>query len=86
MWPYLLDVDLDQIVANVRQINPQVVIIPVSAKTGAGIEAWLTRVRQATGRSSQPSDRAPHLITSSDHRLGGAGQCFGIALPCLMAS
>jgi hypothetical protein len=50
------------------------------------MEAWLTRVRQATGRSSQPSDRAPHLITSSDHRLGGAGQCFGIALPCLMAS
>jgi hydrogenase nickel incorporation protein HypB len=42
-------VDLDQIVANVRQINPQVVIIPVSAKTGAGMEAWLTWVRQATG-------------------------------------
>jgi len=61
--PYL-DVDLDRIVANVRQINPQVVIIPVSAKTGAGMEAWLTWVRQATGRSSQPSDRAPHLITA----------------------
>lgn len=34
--PYL-DVDLAQISANVRQINPDVVIIPVSAKTGAGL-------------------------------------------------
>jgi hydrogenase nickel incorporation protein HypB len=61
--PYL-DVDLDRIVANVRQINPQVVIIPVSAKTGAGMEAWLNWVRQATGRSTQPSDRDHDLVTA----------------------
>ncbi|TAD76245.1 MAG: hydrogenase accessory protein HypB [Oscillatoriales cyanobacterium] len=61
--PYL-EVDLDRIVANVRQINPQVVIIPVSAKTGAGLEDWLNWVRQVTGRSHQPSDRTPDLITA----------------------
>ena len=37
--PYL-DVDLDQIEANVRQINPQVTIFRVSAKTGDGLTPW----------------------------------------------
>lgn len=37
--PYL-EVDLDLIIANVRQMNPHVTIIPVSAKTGEGIKAW----------------------------------------------
>jgi hydrogenase nickel incorporation protein HypB len=37
--PYL-DVDLAQIEANVRQVNPHVTIIPVSAKTGEGLDAW----------------------------------------------
>ena len=37
--PYL-DVDYDRIIANVRQINPNVTIISVSAKTGEGLEAW----------------------------------------------
>lgn len=38
--PYLLDVDLAQIEANIRQINPQVTVIPVSAKTGEGMAQW----------------------------------------------
>ncbi len=42
--PYL-DVDLDRIVANVRQMNPHVTIIAVSAKTGEGLEAWFDWVR-----------------------------------------
>jgi hydrogenase nickel incorporation protein HypB len=37
--PYL-DIDLNRIVANVRQMNPHVTILPVSAKTGEGLEAW----------------------------------------------
>ena len=37
--PYL-DVDLAQIEANARQINPHVTVIPVSAKTGAGLDIW----------------------------------------------
>lgn len=35
-----LEVDIDRVIANVRQMNPDVVIIPVSAKTGAGLKAW----------------------------------------------
>lgn len=42
--PYL-DVDLHQIAANVRQMNPHVTIIPVSAKTGEGLDAWYEWVR-----------------------------------------
>jgi hydrogenase nickel incorporation protein HypB len=40
-----LDIDLEQIVANVRQINPHVTILPVSAKTGEGLPAWYDWVR-----------------------------------------
>jgi len=39
--PYL-DIDLQQIEANVRQMNPDVTIIPLSTKTGVGLEAWFT--------------------------------------------
>lgn len=42
--PYL-DVDLGQIEANVRQVNPHAAIIPVSAKTGAGMDQWFDWVR-----------------------------------------
>ncbi len=37
--PYL-NIDLKKIESNVRQINPQVTIIPVSAQTGEGLETW----------------------------------------------
>ncbi|NJN87420.1 MAG: hydrogenase nickel incorporation protein HypB [Leptolyngbyaceae cyanobacterium SL_7_1] len=49
--PYL-EVNIEQIAANVRQMNPHVTIIPVSAKTGEGLEQWFRWVRQ------QVSDRA----------------------------
>lgn len=42
--PYL-DVDINRIEENVRQMNPHVKIIAISAKTGVGIEAWLDWVR-----------------------------------------
>ena len=35
-----LDLDLDLLYANIRSINPQVEIIPVSARTGAGLQEW----------------------------------------------
>ena len=37
--PYL-DIDLDRLADNVRQMNPNVTIISVSAKTGKGLEQW----------------------------------------------
>ena len=42
-----LDVDLAQIEANVRQINPTVAIFHVSAKTGTGLDAWCQWLQQA---------------------------------------
>lgn len=42
--PYL-DVDINRIEENVKQMNPHVKIIAVSAKTGAGIDIWLDWVR-----------------------------------------
>jgi hydrogenase nickel incorporation protein HypB len=42
--PYL-DVDVDRIIANVRQMNARATIIPVSAKTGEGMDAWHDWVR-----------------------------------------
>lgn len=43
--PYL-DIDIQKIEDNVRQMNPHVTIIPVSAKTKSGLEAWLTWVKK----------------------------------------
>lgn len=43
--PYV-DVDLDQIEANIRQINPHVTIFRVSAKTGDGLADWLEWIQQ----------------------------------------
>ena len=37
--PYL-EINCDRIIENVRQMNPNVTIISVSAKTGAGLEEW----------------------------------------------
>lgn len=45
--PYL-EIDVSQIEANVRQMNPDVTIIPICAKTGEGLEAWFNWVRQQT--------------------------------------
>ncbi|MBE7384058.1 MAG: hydrogenase nickel incorporation protein HypB [Leptolyngbya sp. SIO1E4] len=42
-----VDVDLAQIEANVRQVNPHVRVIPVSVKTGEGLEAWYHWVHAA---------------------------------------
>lgn len=42
--PYVA-VEIDRIIANVRQINPGVVILPVSAQTGDGLGAWFDWVR-----------------------------------------
>lgn len=54
--PYL-DVDIDRIAANVRQMNSQVTIIPVSAKTGEGLDIWFEWVRsQVSYRQTLTSD------------------------------
>jgi hydrogenase nickel incorporation protein HypB len=40
-----LDFDLDLFLANLRQVNPGVATIALSARTGAGVDAWLDWLR-----------------------------------------
>ncbi|AFZ44102.1 hydrogenase accessory protein HypB [Halothece sp. PCC 7418] len=41
-----LEIDIKRIENNVRQMNPNVTIIPVSAKTGEGLDRWFNWVQQ----------------------------------------
>ncbi|MBW4494865.1 MAG: hydrogenase nickel incorporation protein HypB [Oscillatoria princeps RMCB-10] len=50
--PYL-EIDISRIEANVRQMNPDVTIIPVSAKTGTGLPAWFDWVRQQVKQGAE---------------------------------
>ena len=43
--PYL-DVDIERIITNVRSLNPRVKIVPVSAKTGEGLDIWFDWVKE----------------------------------------
>lgn len=36
-----VDFDLESAVAHLRKINPRCMVLPVSARTGAGLDAWL---------------------------------------------
>lgn len=57
--PYL-DMDVDRIIANVRQMNPSVTIILVSTKTGEGLEQWFDWLRQQIHQTAQQSLAAVH--------------------------
>ncbi|MBU6187547.1 MAG: hydrogenase nickel incorporation protein HypB [Synechococcales bacterium] len=55
--PYL-DIHLSHIIANVRQVNPNVPILPISVKTGEGLDDWYTWVKQAVHQfSNRPFTR-----------------------------
>jgi hydrogenase nickel incorporation protein HypB len=41
-----LDVDIDTYIAHVRQVNPTAPVLPLSARTGAGMPAWFDWLRQ----------------------------------------
>lgn len=45
LLPYV-DFDLDEFMANARRINPDLSFIPLSAKTGEGLELWYDWVRE----------------------------------------
>ncbi|APT84025.1 hydrogenase nickel incorporation protein HypB [Corynebacterium aquilae] len=42
-----LNLDMDTLVANIRQVNPTAPIFPVSATTGEGMDAWYEWVEKA---------------------------------------
>jgi len=48
-----LDIDLDRLIANARQINPAVTVLPVSARSGAGLPGWYGWLR-AEAASARP--------------------------------
>jgi len=56
--PYL-NIELERIKANVRQMNPHCTILPVSAQTGEGLDAWFDWVvAQQQGRSPVTASHA----------------------------
>ncbi|MDY6939240.1 MAG: hydrogenase nickel incorporation protein HypB [Cyanobacteriota bacterium] len=58
------EIDVDRLIANVRQINPDIAILPISAKTGEGFEAWLNWVRLQVALRSQSNKAARHEAAS----------------------
>jgi hydrogenase nickel incorporation protein HypB len=61
--PYL-DVSIEQIAANVRQMNPHVTIIAVSAKTGKGLEEWFEWVKLTVATPGELRVQAPTAETT----------------------
>ncbi|MBW4466922.1 MAG: hydrogenase nickel incorporation protein HypB [Pegethrix bostrychoides GSE-TBD4-15B] len=59
--PYL-DFDLDKIVANVRQMNSQATIIPISTKTGEGLKLWFDWLRQVRAPKSAEARQFEQLV------------------------
>lgn len=51
LLPYL-DFDMGLFLTNVRKVNPEAVIIPMSTKTGEGFDEWMTWLTQTPTTSS----------------------------------
>ncbi|CDM96083.1 MULTISPECIES: hydrogenase nickel incorporation protein HypB [Limnospira] len=65
--PYL-DIEISRIEENVRQMNPHVTIIPVSAKTGEGLALWYDWVRSQVGRFAPVTSEAnPPNVAAFGH-------------------
>ncbi|NJL00847.1 MAG: hydrogenase nickel incorporation protein HypB [Spirulinaceae cyanobacterium SM2_1_0] len=67
-----LDLDLNQVIANVRQVNAQATILPLSGKTGVGMDAWYDWVRsqvQANSAGASPC-YSPHPKSLSQSGRG----------------
>jgi hydrogenase nickel incorporation protein HypB len=67
--PYLA-IDLAKIIANIRQINPYCVIIPVSSQTGEGLDRWVDWIETTTLSNSSisntsKSNKSKNLNTST---------------------
>jgi hydrogenase nickel incorporation protein HypB len=56
--PYC-DVDLDLYEANIRRVNPRIAVLRVSARTGAGMEAWIDWLRAGLARKTPVAGAAP---------------------------
>ncbi len=54
-----LDVSVETIIANVRQLNSRTTIIPVSSKTDEGLNDWYAWIRQQVGRRTEAQPNVP---------------------------
>ena len=64
--PYL-NVEIDRIIENVRQLNPDVTILPISAQTGEGLEAWFEWVQLQVSLQNRAS---PSTIGQNEILIG----------------
>ena len=59
--PYL-EIDVDRIINNIRQINPHAVIIPLSGKSETGMLTWFDWIKKQVGTSHQtPEIKVPEI-------------------------
>jgi len=49
----LFDFDMQALTGRVQQLNPDIVILPISAKTGEGMDAWVNWLRSAVAQWKQ---------------------------------
>ncbi|MGC2225040.1 MAG: hydrogenase nickel incorporation protein HypB [Methylocella sp.] len=45
-----LDFDVARVIANVREVNPDIIVLKVSARSGEGLDAWYDWIRQEASR------------------------------------
>jgi hydrogenase nickel incorporation protein HypB len=57
LLPYL-DADLDLFRANLAKVNPDAVVIPLSARTGDGLAAWFSWLSSVRDRAGAPAETA----------------------------
>jgi len=60
-------VDLDELRANVREVNPTAIVFALSARTGAGMDAWTEWLGQAVKPRVVPT-----LVSTRVSTMGGA--------------
>ena len=54
LLPYL-DIDVDRLVANVEAVNPDATVLPLSARTGEGVDAWRGWLESVASRAPTPA-------------------------------
>ncbi|NJL37123.1 MAG: hydrogenase nickel incorporation protein HypB [Leptolyngbyaceae cyanobacterium RM2_2_4] len=59
-----LEIDVNRIIANVRQMNPGVTIIPVSAKTGEGLTVWFDWLQSQIPSAEKIASKLPDLTSA----------------------
>lgn len=47
------DFDLEDVAASLRQVNPEIALFQVSARTGAGVEVWCRWLTRLTGKADR---------------------------------